>query len=67
MCWTDDPIADYDRWECEQQAKLDKLPHCDDCGQAIQDDHFYLINDMNICPECLNMNYLKWTCDFIDE
>lgn len=64
--WTDNPLADFHRYDAERQAELDKLPCCADCGEPIQDDHFYLINDERICPDCLESNYRKNTEDFID-
>lgn len=34
MSWTDDPVADFDRYDAEQQ--LDSLPVCECCGEPIQ-------------------------------
>ena len=56
---TDDPIADFNRWDAEQQAKLDKLPKCAECGEPIQDDYCYEFNDSYLCEECLNENHRK--------
>ena len=63
---TDDPVADYARWEAEQARDLAKLPICADCGEPITDDHFFLINDECICPACLDAGYRKWTDDYIE-
>ena len=52
----------YDLWkqhDAEQQAKLDKLPVCDYCGESIQSDYYYLIFDDVICEDCLNDNFRK--------
>ena len=54
---TDDPVADFHRYDAEHQKKLNKLPKCADCGEPIQDDHYYLINDEPICPNCLESGY----------
>ena len=51
--WTDDPIRDFERYEAEQEEKLEKLPVCDDCGEPIQDEYYYDINGFIICPDCL--------------
>lgn len=59
--FTDDPIADFLRHDREQQRKLDKLPKCDDCGKAIQDDYHYNIYGEVFCEECLNRNFRKVT------
>lgn len=66
MCYTDDPIADFHRHDAEQQAELDKLPVCADCGEPVQDDHYYLINDEVICPDCLDSNYRKDIEDYVE-
>ena len=38
MSWTDDPIADFHRHDAEQEAKLEKLPCCCECGEPIQEE-----------------------------
>lgn len=65
FCRTDDPFADFDRWDAEQQARLDKLPICAECGEPIQTDEYYEINDEPVCPECLKDNHRKWVDDYI--
>lgn len=52
----------YEMWEAhdtEQERKLDKLPECSCCGEKIQDDYLYEINDEYICEECLKDNFRK--------
>lgn len=66
MMWTDDPVADFERYDREQSEALKKLPICTDCGEPIQDEHYYLICDEPICPECLDNNYKKRTEDYIE-
>lgn len=63
---TDDPFADFDRWDAEQTAKLEKLPKCEECGEPIQDDCYYEINGECVCPECLDNNHKHWVEDYID-
>lgn len=63
---TDNPLADFNRWNAAQERRLSRLPKCADCGEVIQDEDFYLINDEPICEECLNHNYRMRTEDFID-
>lgn len=63
---TDDPHADFDRWDAGQEKWLARLPRCSECGEPIQDDFFYLINDEPVCEECLNREYLKFRDDYID-
>lgn len=63
---SDDPIADFDRYDREQQAELDKLPKCDICGKPITDDYFYNIDGTYICESCLNDEYRKKTEDYME-
>lgn len=63
---TDDPVADADRYFSERDAELEKLPVCADCGEPVQDDHYYLINDEVICPNCLDSNYRKEIDDYVE-
>lgn len=65
MAYTNDPITDFNSWDREQQKQLEKLPRCADCDSPIQDDYYYLINDMPICQDCLDSNYRKDTDLFI--
>lgn len=66
MCWTDDPVADYDRYDAEQARDMCKLPVCSDCGEPVQDDHYYLINDEVICPDCMEAGYRREIEDYIE-
>lgn len=51
--WTDDPIADFERYDREQQEYMQKLPRCSECDNHIQDDIAYYINDEWICFKCM--------------
>lgn len=64
--YTDNPVADFERYDREQQQKLAALPVCSECGEPIQDEYFYLINGENLCEECLQDNYRKNTADFAE-
>lgn len=63
---TGDPLADFNRWDAEQQAALNKLPKCSECDEPIQDDCYYEINGECVCPECLDNNHKHWVEDYID-
>ena len=62
---TDDPVADFERYDAEQQKELEKCPKCSECSEYIQDEHYYEINDEVVCEECLNQNYRKNVEDYI--
>lgn len=53
MFYTDDPVSDYDRYCNEQQRKLDRLPECSECGEKIQDEYCFEVNDEYICEQCM--------------
>lgn len=58
MIRTGDPVRDQIRYESDLEDQA--LLHCDICGAALYEgDAFYEINDMEICPECLNDNYRR--------
>lgn len=64
--FTDDPIADYDRY-CAAQARYERtLPVCGQCGHPIQDDKLYYINDVFICLECMETDFKKDTEDYME-
>lgn len=50
---TEDPLLDFLRWDRAQAKWIAQRPVCADCGEPIQDDHYYLINDEAICPNCI--------------
>lgn len=63
---TDDPVADFMHYDAEQAREMEKLPICEDCGEPITEDHFYEINDVYICPNCLEAGYRREIEDYID-
>lgn len=54
MFYSDNPIADFDRWDAEQNKKLKNLPVCVDCYNPIQDETAYYINGEWICEDCMD-------------
>lgn len=52
----------YSMWkkhQGSQDAWLARRPVCSECGEHIQEDYYYLINDEIICPDCMEDNYKK--------
>jgi formylmethanofuran dehydrogenase subunit E len=66
MYRTDDPIADFHRWDNDQQKQLDRLPKCAECGEPIQSEECFEFEGELICPECLKSNHRKWTSDYTE-
>lgn len=60
MGWTDNPIADFNRYCDEQERWLKSRPKCDYCEEHIQDEAYYEINDEKICKHCMNGYFLKY-------
>ena len=54
---TDDPIADFNRYEDERERKLSHLPRCSHCDNYIQQESAYCIEGEYICDECMDMNF----------
>lgn len=59
----------YDLWEQherKQQAELDRLPRCSECGEPIQDDECFVWGNEPICLQCLKDNHTKKVEDLIE-
>lgn len=65
MWFTDDPAADYDRWDAEQHRKLKRRPRCSHCDEYIQS-HCYRIDGDYICPDCLESDYRVDADEYLD-
>lgn len=61
MYFTDDPVADADRYFAEKDAELERLPLCSECSEPIQDEYCFEFNDELICYDCMEMNHRKKT------
>lgn len=66
MTWTDDPIADFERYDRQQQAQLDRLPRCSECDNPIQDEDCVVFDDEPICMQCLKDNHIKKVEDLME-
>lgn len=65
MFYTDDPVADYERYSTYQEKELEKLPKCSECGEPIQSEEYFEFDDEIICPDCLTYNHRKWVDDIV--
>ena len=61
---TDDPIADFNKWDAEQERHLNSLPLCDKCQEPIQDEICYEVCGDILCEDCMKDHYARWTEDF---
>ena len=66
MWLSDDPIADFERYDRSQARRLAQLPTCEICGDAIQQERAFEKDGFWICDECIE-KYRKevtGTCEF---
>jgi hypothetical protein len=66
MIFTDNPVADFERYDAEQENRLKELPICSDCGEPIQDEHYFEFDCYFYCEDCLS-NHRKYTEDFVGD
>lgn len=59
MFRTDDPIADFNRYDAKRERALKKYPKCCWCDEPITDDHFYNVEGNHVHTDCI--------VDFCDE
>ena len=52
--YSDDPVADFERYDAEQENELQRLPVCCECGNPIQQEKAVRINGDWYCDECLD-------------
>ena len=62
--YTDDPVADFERYDAEREGAMALLPSCSCCGKQIQEEHCYEIDGI-ICENCLIEYFRKDTTDFM--
>lgn len=65
---SDDPLADFARWDYEQAEEEKRYPTCDCCGDTITDETFYRIRykgrTIIVCCGCAEECYTE---DYIEE
>ena len=59
MFYTDDPVADYERYSAQQERELDKLPVCDRCRKKIHNDYYWDIEGTLYCEKCMNREFRR--------
>jgi formylmethanofuran dehydrogenase subunit E len=50
-------------YEEDREKRLERRPVCSICGEHIQEDKCYRINDEFVCPSCLE-EFEVWTEDY---
>ena len=59
-----DPVADFRRWEREQQEWEDSLPRCEHCGEPI-DEFVWEIDGEILCDDCARAAYRHDVEDYV--
>lgn len=67
MYYTDNPIADAERYYADQEKELNKLPKCSECGERIQDDFLWNISGELYCPDCADKLFCHCTENYMDQ
>ena len=67
MYYTNNPIADAERYEADRERELKKYPVCCNCGEHIQDDYCYVIQGDIYCSDCLNDDFRVCVEQLIDD
>ena len=58
--WTDDPVRDAESYAAEWDRQSNKRKVCDHCGAILlYGDKYYLINNEELCPACVDEEYGK--------
>ena len=65
MFYTNDPVADFHRYDSERERALQKLPKCSECGEPIQDEECFVYDGRYICESCME-GFKKYVEDLID-
>lgn len=58
----------YDQWkshDTEREREFALLPKCSMCGEPIQDDYCFVIDDEAICESCMNEHFRRNTYELI--
>lgn len=66
MYRTDNPLADFDRWDMEQARKEARLPKCSECGERIHTEKCFCFDGVLICPKCMENNHEVWVDDYVE-
>ena len=61
MCYSDDPIRDFEMHDAKRQAELERCPVCEHCKEHIQEDEYYEIDGSIVCDDCL-LDFVRKNC-----
>ena len=67
MWYSDDPVADFNRYDSYLEKKLSNMPKCGSCGEHIQDDYLYDVDGNVYCEECFTSEFRRPVELYIEE
>ena len=56
---TDDPVADFHRYDAWKVSLRKELPRCDKCRREIEDERYVEFDGFKVCSECLEKHYTR--------
>ena len=67
MYYSDNPAVDFIRYDAEMARREAMLPHCEKCGEPINEDEYFYINDEILCEKCMRNEYAFSTEDYLND
>lgn len=64
---TDDPVSDFYRYDALMADREAKLPYCEKCGEPIDDDVYFEIDNEILCEKCMHDRYARSTEDWLND
>lgn len=64
--FTNDPLSDFHRYDSDREDALSKLPVCDKCRCAIQQEKAVYYNSQWICEDCEHDFWYEIREDFLE-
>lgn len=65
--YTDNPVADAERYYADQEREMQKLPKCSECGEPITDDFCWDIDGEIYCQDCADKLFCHLTENYMEE
>ena len=62
---TNDPEADFLKWDGEREEARERLPVCESCGDHIQDETCYEVFGKIYCKSCMD-DCIVFTDDLVE-
>lgn len=64
---SDDPLKDFQRYDALMAAREAQLPVCEKCGEPVDDDIYFEIDNEILCEKCMHDLYARSTEDWLND